>query len=183
MNLDILEYCLKWHSLGVETYLCKIDGIYGIKKLHKNPIKFDPLIHETKKQIPRDYNFLGISLKNSGIMCLDVEGTKGSVNAFVKILQDNSLKIEDFLVETTLHNGYHLYFKTPKNINYKNIYGLKIGDLQYDLLFTGKAFSSPSSYNNIEYRFINKSVLDINSLDDIQDLPDCLFFLLNNRDK
>jgi hypothetical protein len=177
---EILRHCDKWNSLGVETYVCKVDHIFGIRKLYRDSIRFSPGITENDVE---GYNFLGVSLRDSGIMCLDVEGNKGSLDEFMEILDKKSLKIEDFLAESTMNGGIHIYFKAPNRKLNRNVYAIKHGNINFDVLFSGKSFSAPSKYNNLEYRFINKSVFDINSIDEIQEFPRELNFLLKIRDK
>jgi hypothetical protein len=177
---EILRHCAKWNSIGVETYICKVDHIFGIRKLYRDSIRFSPDITENDV---KDYNFLGISLKDSGIMCLDIEGTKGSLDEFMKILEKKSLKIDDFLAESTMNGGIHIYFKAPNRRINRNVYAIKHGNINFDVLFSGKSFSAPSKYKDLEYRFINKSVFDLDSIDEIQEFPTELNFLLKIRDK
>lgn len=177
MNIssEILKYCNKWNQLGIKTFICKVDKIFGIKKLHKNSIEFN---HEIK-QLPDEYNFLGVKLGESGLMCLDIEGTNGSVNEFSRIIEREGLKMSDLFMEKTLNHGLHVYFRFDKKI--KNQYGLKYGDMNFDLLFSGKSFSAPSRFENKNYTFINKSIFDLRSLNDIPEFPKELVFLLQNE--
>ncbi|NBU98064.1 MAG: hypothetical protein EBS19_07615 [Spirochaetia bacterium] len=180
---DILKHCNKWHSLGVKTYICKVEKVFGIRKLYKDSIEFSPEFIEFPEKIPTGYNFLGVSLRESGLMCLDIEGTPGSLSDFLAILEEKSIKIDDFLVETTLNSGIHMYFKAPpKKVN-RNVYAIKYNRINFDILFNGKSFSVPSQYGGKSYKFINKSIFDVNSLEDIQEFPASLNFLLKIRDK
>jgi len=172
-HTDILKYCNKWNQLGIKTFICKVDKIFGIKKLHKNSIEFNNDID----QLPEGYNFLGVKLGESGLMCLDVEGTNGSIQEFNRIIENSGLKIDDFFIEKTLNDGLHIYFRFNKKI--KNQYGLKHGDMNFDLLFNGKSFSAPSKYQNKNYVFINKSVFDLDSINDIPEFPEKLIFLFH----
>ena len=116
-------------------------------------------------------------------MCLDIEGTPRSVEEFMEILEKNSLKIKDFLVETTMNGGLHLYFRVPKGWKMRNIYASKHGNINFDVLFNGKSFTSPSEFMGKSYKFLGRSVFALNSIGDIPEFPEELYFLIRNMDK
>jgi len=180
---EIIRHCVKWYSLGIDTRICKIEGEFGIRKLHKNSVEFS--IENAKKFRDKysDYNFLGVCLRNSGLMCLDIEGTPRSVEEFMGILEEKSLKIGDFLVESTMNGGLHLYFRVPNGWKTKNIYDCRLGDINFDVLFNGKSFTSPSEFRGKSYKFIGRSFFSLNSVGDIPEFPQELYFLIENRDK
>ena len=180
---EIIRHCVKWHTLGIETKICKVEKVMGIRKFHKNSIKFSQEIGADLEKIPHDYNFLGVSLKDSGLMCLDIEATPGSLEDFNEILREKSLKMENFFAECTMNGGFHLYFRVPKGINYRNIYNKRCKRVNFDVLFNGKSFSAPSKYDDRTYCFINKTVFDLNSIMDIPEFPNDLYFLLQIEDK
>lgn len=180
---EILRHCIKWYGLGIETKICKIEKELGIRKLHKDSVYFSVDTAENFREKYKDYNFLGICLKDSGIMCLDIEGTPHSVDEFMGILEENSLKIKDFLVETTMNGGLHLYFRVPKGWKMRNIYASKHGNINFDVLFNGKSFTSPSEFMGKSYKFLGRSVFDLNSIGDIPEFPEELYFLIQNMDK
>lgn len=180
---DILRHCVKWYSLGAETRICKVEKVMGIRKFHKNSIKFSPKIGANPGKIPEGYNFLGVSLRDSGLMCLDIEGTPGSLENFMDILEKKSLRINDFLTESTMGGGIHIYFRVPKGIKTKNMYARKHENIDFDVLFNGKSFSVPSKYVDKSYIFLNRSVFDLNSIMDIQEFPEELYFLIKEGDK
>ncbi len=176
---EIIAHCNKWHSLGVKTYLCKIEAVYGIRKFYKKSLEFHPQIINDLEKNNHGYNFLGVSLKDSGFICLDIEGTPGSLEDFNKMLEEKSLKMSDFFVEKTMNEGVHIYFRTPAIIKRRNMYAMRYGRINFDFLFNGKAFSAPSKYKDRSYSFINKSVFDLNSINDIPEMPQELSFLLD----
>jgi len=180
---DILRHCIKWYALGIETKVCKIEGEFGIRKLHKNSVRFSIETARNFKEKYNEYNFLGICLRNSGLMCLDIEGTPHSVEEFMSILEEKSLKIDDFLVESTMNGGLHLYFRVPKDWKIRNLYARKHGNINFDVLFHGKSFTSPSEFRDKSYRFVGRSVFDLNSIVDIKEFPEELYFLIENMDK
>jgi len=151
----------------------------GIRKFHKDSIKFSTKIGV----IPEGYNFLGVCLGDSGIMCLDIEGTPGSLDDFYRILEEKSLKISDFFVESTMNGGIHIYFRIPDGIKKRNLYARTHKRIDFDVLFRGKSFSVPSRYGDKSYSFINKSLYDLNSIMDIPEFPQELYFLIQKGDK
>jgi hypothetical protein len=180
---EILRHCVKWYTLGIETRICKIEKEFGIRKLHKNSVKFSMEIADNFRETHPGYNFLGVCLNESGLMCLDIEGTPHSVEEFMGILEEKSLKIEDYLVETTMNGGLHLYFRVPKGVKTRNIYACSHGNINFDVLFRGKSFTSPSEFMCKSYKFLGRSVFDLNSIMDIKELPGELYFLIKNMDK
>ena len=180
---QILKHCIKWHFLGVETRICKVEKVMGIRKFHKDSIKFSMKIGINPEIIPEGYNFLGVCLGDSGIMCLDIEGTPGSLDDFYRILEEKSLKISDFFVESTMNGGIHIYFRIPDGIKKRNLYARTHKRIDFDVLFRGKSFSVPSRYGDKSYSFINKSLYDLNSIMDIPEFPQELYFLIQKGDK
>lgn len=176
--IEILRYSKEWNRIGVENSICKVDKLMGKLKLHKNPIKITEEIHQNPGIIPDGYNFLGINLKNSGLMCLDIEGNEGSVEEFMSILEEKSIKIEDFLGESTMNGGLHLYFRVPKGNIGKNIYGGQYGNVCFDVIYSGKSFTVPSTYRDKLYSPLGRSIFDVESIDQIQEFPSDLYFLI-----
>lgn len=168
---NIIRYSKAWEGIGIETAACNVEKIFGIKKLYRKSVRITEEIQGT-------YNFLGIILTNSPIMCLDIEGDPGSVDEFMRILTENSIDIKDLLYETTLNNGLHLYFRIDPSIKGRNQYKKIHKDLHFDVLFTGKSFTSPSEFNNKRYSDLNRSIFNIKSLYDIPEFPEKLKFLI-----
>jgi hypothetical protein len=82
-----------------------------------------------------------------------------------------------------MNGGLHLYFGVPKGWKIRNIYASRHGNINFDALFSGKSFSSPSKFNGKSYKFLKKSVFDLNSIMDIPEFPEELYFLIENTDK
>ena len=170
---NIIRYSKAWECIGIETVACNVEKIFGIKKLYRRSDKIT-------EQIQGPYNFLGVILTNSPIMCLDIEGDPGSVDEFMRILTENSIDIKGLLYETTLNNGLHLYFRIDPSIKGRNQYKKIHEDLHFDVLFTGKSFTAPSEFNNKRYSDLNRSIFNIKSLYDIPEFPEKLKFLIDN---
>ena len=77
------EYIKKLKDLGISVYVIDVKAERGSRKFHGG----------RKRNIEDlnldEYNFLGIDLKDSGLLCLDIEGHLHSVNNFRKFLKDN----------------------------------------------------------------------------------------------
>jgi len=175
----ILKTSKKWNDLGIETKASNVEKTFGKLKLYRSSTRISQEIYENPDLLPDDHNFLSVILTNSPIMCLDIEGNEGSVEDFMKILGENGLKIEDFLVESTLNGGLHLYFRRHDIIKRGNIYGKTHGEICFDVIFRGKSFTHPSFLNDRSYRFIGRSIFDIHDIDEIPRYPEELLFMLD----
>jgi hypothetical protein len=175
-KIGILNYAKEWKRIGIEAKACKIDKLFGVKKLYKGSIK---ITDDCTEELLEECNFLGIELTNSPIICLDVEGDAGSVDEFMKILDVNYINIQDLLYETTLNNGLHLYFRLDRSLKKRNQYKKIHNNLHFDVLYTGKSFTAPSRFNDKKYSELNKSIYNIKSIYDIPEFPESLNFLLN----
>ena len=168
---NIIRYSKAWEGIGIETVVCNVEKLFGIKKLYRKSVRIT-------EEIQGPYNFLGVILTNSPIMCLDIEGDPGSVEEFMKILTENSIDLNDLLYETTLNNGLHLYFRIDPSIKGRNQYKKIYNDLHFDVLFTGKSFTAPSEFNHKKYSELNRSIFNIESIYDIPEFPESLIFLI-----
>lgn len=139
----ILSQASKWREIGVFTIACKVDLEWGIRKLHKNSIKITDDILQNHDLLPDSYNFLALDLDNSDLMCLDIEGNPGSVEGFLEILESKSINLDHFIVEKTLNNGLHIYFKNSKDKRKENIFAMELKTIKFDVLYRGKAFTFP----------------------------------------
>lgn len=175
---EILRYSREWRRIGIETCLCNVEKIWGIRKLHKFSIKITDELDKNPQKIPEGTNFLGVILTKSPIMCLDIENEGESIGEFYRIMEDSSIKIDDLFGEITLNRGIHLYFRIPDVRKGKNQYKKSYKNLNYDLLFTGKSFTVPSIFNDSKYDLFSRSIFDMNSIDDIPNFPESLDFLL-----
>lgn len=147
----ILSQASKWREVGVFTVACKVDLECGIRKLHKNSIKITDNIIGNPELLPNSYNFLALDLENSNLMCLDIEGNPGSVECFLEILKSKSINLENFIVEKTLNNGLHIYFKNSKDKRKENIFAMELKTIKFDVLYRGKAFTFPSILGEKKY--------------------------------
>lgn len=175
---EILRYSREWRRIGIETCLCNVEKVWGIRKLHRFSIKITEELEKNPQKIPEGTNFLGVILSKSPIMCLDIENEGESIEEFYRIMEDSSIKIDDLFGEISLNGGIHLYFRIPDEKKVKNQYKKSYKNLNYDLLFSGKCFTAPSVFNNKRYDVLNKSIFDINSIEEIPYFPESLNFLL-----
>jgi hypothetical protein len=160
---ELEKFKKRWEFLGVRCEMSEMIGKMGIKKFHK------------KTESP---NFLSLYLNNTDLICIDIDNIGNSVNNFHLLLEEKNIKINQFFVESTLHKGYHLFFRSPIKKNQKNIYGRDLGGIKYDILFFGRVFTSPSKYGNLNYSFINKGPFEIDDLNEIPDFNNSLFNIL-----
>jgi len=171
---QILEQASKWREIGVYTYACKVDLEWGIRKLHKNSIKITDAVFSNPALLPEDYNFLALDLENSEIVCLDIEGNPGSVEDFMDFIEEKSINLSDFLVEKTLNNGLHIYFRYNKVRRRENIFAMELKRIRFDVLCRGKAFTFPSYLGKKRYipMFNMEGKFDI---DKIVDIPEAIY--------
>jgi hypothetical protein len=148
---QILTQASKWREVGVFTYACKVDLEWGIRKTHRNSIKITDDLLSNPSLLPEDYNFLALDLENSEIVCLDIEGNPGSVEDFMEVLEEKSIDLSDFLVEKTLNNGLHIYFRYSKVRRMENIFAMELKRIKFDVLCRGKVFTFPSYLGKKRY--------------------------------
>lgn len=169
---EIIRYSKEWRRIGIETSAFNVEKILGIKKLYRKSVRITD-------EIEGDYNFLGIILSNSPIMCLDIEGDPGSVDEFKIILEKNSIDINELLYENTLNDGLHLYFRIDPLLKKNNQYKKTYNNIRFDVLFNGRSFTAPSMFGGKSYGDLNKSIFDIKSILEIPEFPGCLKFLIS----
>ena len=175
---EILRYSKEWRRIGIETCICNVEKIMGIRKLHRFSIKITDELEKNPQRIPTGINFLGVILSKSPIMCLDIENEGESIEQFHQIIIDNGIKMGDMFGERSLNGGIHLYFRIPIDNRGRNQYKKSYKNLNYDLLFTGKCFTVHSFFKDKRYERFNRSIFDINSINDIPHFPESLNFLL-----
>lgn len=171
---QILTQASKWREIGVFTYACKVDLEWGIRKLHKNSIRITDDVISNPSLLPEDYNFLAIDLENSELVCLDIEGNPGSVDDFMNFLEKKSIKLENFLVEKTLNDGLHIYFKYNKARRRENIFAMELKKIKFDVLCRGKAFTFPSYLGKKKYTPMFNMEGKLNR-DKILDIPEDIY--------
>jgi len=179
---DFIRYSKGWKRIGIDTCVCKVESVLGIKKLYKSTKKITDEIRESSKNLSTDFNFLGVVLTNSSIMCLDIEGNIGSVESFINILTENGLDLKDFFYERTMNGGLHLYFRIIQEEKTKNQYKKNYRGVYFDVLFNGISFTYPSKYLDKSYSKLNKDILFIKSIDEIPYYPEEIKFLIEKSD-
>jgi len=176
----LLDVAKKWDSLGCYTIACKVVKEFGKIKLHKNSIRITQDIINGIEKIPDDYNFLALDLRKSGLICLDIENYPNSVSEFYNFLEKNGRNISEFFHETSLNNGIHLYFRNNSNNFSKNMYDTRINHIVFDVLYTGKAFIYPSGLGDKRYEAKSPSIYTIQSINDIDFIPQFIDNLIRN---
>ncbi len=170
----ILDYANRWRSIGIDSVLIKVEGEHRSKKLYRKTVKVDEEILKSPDMLSDDFNFLGISLKSSGIFCLDVEGIGESVDNFYAVLDERGIDPDSFLMEKSLNGGIHAYFRVGeleiKNEHFKFLHGI-----HFDVLTKFRAFTSPSKFRNKKYEWIGDSFYRLTSLDQIPKFPKELY--------
>jgi len=84
-------------------------------------------------------------------------------------LEEKSINLSDFLVEKTLNNGLHIYFRHNKVRRRENIFAMELKRIRFDVLCRGKAFTFPSYLGkkkyipmfNMEGKFDSDKIVDI----------------------
>ena len=54
---EILRYSRGWGKIGIDTCICRVEKIIGIRKLHRFSIKITNEIHQRSEKIPEGSNF------------------------------------------------------------------------------------------------------------------------------
>lgn len=167
----ILLQASKWREAGVSTYACKVELGREFRPFQRNFIEITDQILENPTLFSENYNFLAIDLENSELACLDIEGSPGSVNDFMSILEEKSINIEDLIVEKTPNNGLHIYFRHIKDKKRENIFSMELKRIKFDVLYKGKVFTFPSCVGekrydpmfNIEFNIDKDKIVDMPS--------------------
>lgn len=169
------EYIKKFKNLGISVYVIDVKAEKGSRKFHGG----------RKRNIEDlnldEYNFLGIDLKDSGLLCLDIEGHLNSVNNFRKFLKDNFIDEENLLLEKTMNNGLHVYFRNIHDIQNESLWNIYNG-IHFDIL-TRRAFTTPSSFKGKKYEWIGDNFNNLKKIDDIPSTPNWILDLSKNQKK
>jgi hypothetical protein len=178
MNNPILDAARKWRSIGIDSMALKVEGEHRSKKLFKKTLRLTDKILDSHENIDGEYNFLGIILRGSGLICLDVEAnTPESVPSFYKLLKDKEIDPESLLMEKSLNGGIHVYFRLG-NLEIKTQHFKEFSGINFDILTSLRAFTSPSSFKHKRYEWIGSGMSKINCKEDIRIFPESLYFLL-----
>ena len=165
----LINYIQRWQELGVHIGLLKCDKQKGKIKFVNDTLRINP--GDRLDDSWNDYNFLFIELAQSGICCLDIEGTKNSVETFTSRLDILGIPLNSLFYERSLNKGLHIYFRALEGVGKKNHGSLRSGDILFDILNVGRAFTSPSYLGNKKYQWGEINPFTIQSLDDIQEVP------------
>jgi hypothetical protein len=172
------NHARQWISLGIKTTLMRVDKEYGIKKLISKGIKLEePLLSQPEK-IPFDFNFLGIFLRDSGLLCLDIEGVPGSVEEFLELLSKRGIDSKTLIMENTLNQGLHLYFQIGEMQIHTQHYK-KLGGIHYDILTDMRAFTAPSYLADKKYAWRGRGISHLTSVSDFPTFPSELLDFLD----
>ena len=173
----ILEHAKRWRSIGIDTVSIKVEGEHRSKKLYRKTLKISDEILNSPDMLSEDFNFLGISLRNSGIFCLDIEAINSSVDNFYSLLAEREIDPNSFLMETSLNGGLHAYFRTDdliiENKHFKFLHGI-----HFDILTRFRVFTSPSTFSGKKYEWIGTHFDRISSLNQIPKFPEELHDLI-----
>ena len=167
----IIDFVLRWQMLGVKTYLTNCTGKIGNIKHTKGLLEVD--IEDPINPLWSTYNFIGIDLGDSGISCLDIEGTKNSVEEFKRRLESNKIDLDSLFWEKSMR-GIHVYFRRKDRAHIKSFKGLSDGDIRFDILNSGKAFTTPSKFEKWEYKWGKNTPFTISSIEEIPEVPEWL---------
>jgi P4 family phage/plasmid primase-like protien len=116
---------------------------------------------------------IGLSLRNSGIWCLDVDPRHDGDESLEK-LAANGLKIPATRIHRTGRNGRHFFFRAPEDIGPRNFYADADGIADgIDLIGKGFAFAPPSVMGTGSY--------SVKDSDPVGELPDYVADWIRNR--
>jgi hypothetical protein len=163
-----------WRILGVPVY----KGKWVAEKDQKKITGSANLLNQGDTISKKDLIYL--KLDDAPIFSIDIDNVGDSVEKFHRILELNNDKLDNYVYEKTRHGGYHLFFYTKekiKNIMHKDYQGIHI-----DVIFNGRLFTYPSGFNGLEYELGTRNISDINSLEELGEIPGWLDDLLCQPD-
>lgn len=173
----IIHFSREWKSLGLEIMILKVELEHGSKKLYKIAKKITESEIANPDLISNEFNFLAIFLKNSGLMCLDIESIENSVDKFYSLLKKRQIDSSSFVMERSLNGGLHIYFRTP-NFGIKTQHFKSIDGIKYDVLVDGRVFTAPSSFNRKKYEWIGSCFESKTKIEDFPIFPVDLYDFL-----
>lgn len=179
MKIDnpIVHFSKMWNSLGLQTMLLKVEHEHGSKKLYRMSKKITETELANPDLISNEFNFLAIFLKDSGLMCLDIESIENSVDKFYSLLETRQVDTSSFVVEKSLNGGLHLYFRIP-DMEVKTQHFKKLEGICYDVLVDGRAFTAPSHFKEKKYNWIGSCFETKTKIEDFPIFPIVLYDFL-----
>lgn len=162
MDLTIPNH---WNKLGVPVF-------FGNPILESNQFKAIKTIQD-----PAEGQIVYLDITKVPVLVIDVDDIKGTASKFEAYSRMHG-GLEHLVWERTRNNGYHLFFYAEEkgpNILHKTFKGLHI-----DVLFKGRVFTSPSSWQGKDYVPGGKSILSIERLEELPVLPDWIDEILCN---
>lgn len=160
MNLSIPNH---WKKLGVPIR-------FGNPLLERNQFK---LVKSSESSSGAKVFFIDIT--NSPLFVIDVDNVNQTVEKFNSLARSNG-GMDDLVWETSRNGGYHLFFHSREKHN--NILHKSFNGLYIDVIFKGRIFTSPSSWDGKSYLPGERSILCLSSLDELPVLPEWIDDLL-----
>ncbi len=91
--------------------------------------------------------------------------------------------MDSLFYEESLNRGIHIYFRALPGGIKKNHGALRSGDILFDILNTGRAFTAPSYLDERKYRWAGPiNPFTINSIDEIEEVPVWIDTIFNMGD-
>jgi hypothetical protein len=162
-NKKLKIQSLEWNRLGIQTKLTEIKKIMGIRKF------------DLPSESP---NCLSILISKTPLMCLDVEGTPGSVEGFRSFLAGINVDLNTLFYEKTGNQGLHIFFRKKPGSTNINKYNVNKFGIQFDVLYSGRVFTTPSFFMGRTYEFGTITPFSIKTIEEIQEMPDWVSLLL-----
>lgn len=164
------RFIIRWQELGASIGLANF-------RSQRGKIKIIGESRRIEKNDPPDpswdeYNFLYIDLAKSGLCCFDIENIGNSVKVFKDRLSSAGKSLDSFFYERSMNGGVHIYFRSEGISGKKNYGSLRSGEIVFDALNKGRAFTSPSYFGDKRYEWGPINPFTIKSLDEIGKVPD-----------
>lgn len=169
----------RWRELGarVQVSRCQFQ-----RKPHKPTDKPLTITDDTNLDDLEDRNFLALHLELSGLVCLDVETHRGSVDRFREWLIQTGIDLDSLFWERSLNNGLHIYFRWTGE-HRKNLVNRKAGPIVFDFLFGGRAFTTPSNLGGKSCQWGPKNPFTISQINEIPEAPEWLWRFIAQLDR
>jgi len=165
------QWINRWRELGASVQVSRCQSQRGAIKSTGKPLTIN---ESTDLDDLEDRNFLALHLNRSGLICLDVESYKGSADRFVEWLERSGIDLDSLFYERSLNKGFHIYFRWNGESR-KNLAHRKLDGVIFDVLFMGRAFTTPSQLGERRCQWGSKNPFTINSFDYIPEAPDWLW--------
>jgi hypothetical protein len=156
----------------------KVCGQLGSKKLIKKSLRLTGEITTEKYEISEDFNFIGILMKDSDLMCLDIDPvTPSSIPNFYLLLNDLGINPNSLLIERSINDGLHVYFRLNGR-KVEHVHFMEYKGIHFDVLTKFRVFTSPSEFGGKRYEWVGGGINTINSLEEIPEVPDFVFEMI-----